>query len=505
MNEAIKNQLKLVKDTLKQAELYQHAANVLSYDQETICPPKGMEEQGEVGAFLGNEAYKLIKDPAFTEAAEALFHQLDELSDPLDREMVIQLHRDYAKIKNITPELNYEASLIGNKAYVDWLEAKQKADFSLFAPSLKAVRDMNAKQIRLRDVHSEDIYDDMLDDFERGITQSDIDAWFGAYKERILPLLRKIQASPKKIRTDFLTRPVTDEQQRQMARYLLEVMDYDFSRGAFTTTEHPFTSGIGRNDIRITTHYTPDFFASNIFTIVHEGGHALFEQLQPEHNYDYYLTGGKTMGMHESVSRFYENVIGRSPEFIHLIFPKAREIFKEQLADVSEQEFYEAMNTVTPSLVRTEADEFTYTFHIIIRYEMEKEIMNERVSIEDLPALWNAKYQEYLGVTPENDTEGILQDVHWTFALGYFPTYALGNMYNAMYYQRMQEDFDVQAAVLAGDFKKINTWMKDHVFARADILSPKEWIREICGREPGPDAFLDYLEEKYSRIYELKD
>ena len=169
MNEAIKNQLKLVKDTLKQAELYQHAANVLSYDQETICPPKGMEEQGEVGAFLGNEAYKLIKDPAFTEAAEALFHQLDELSDPLDREMVIQLHRDYAKIKNITPELNYEASLIGNKAYVDWLEAKQKADFSLFAPSLKAVRDMNAKQIRLRDVHSEDIYDDMLDDFRSGI------------------------------------------------------------------------------------------------------------------------------------------------------------------------------------------------------------------------------------------------------------------------------------------------------------------------------------------------
>lgn len=502
MEEQLKKSLELVKETLRKAEVYYHAANIISYDQETICPPKAMEEQGEVGAFLGNEAFKLTKDEAFIEAAETLYNQKEAL-EPLDAEMVTHLHRDYVKTKNITPDMNYEASLIGNKAYVDWLEAKQKADFSIFAPSLLAVRDVNAKFIRLRDQHSKDIYDDMLDDFERGVTQSDIDSWFGAYKERILPLLKKIQQSPKKIRTDFLSRTVTDEQQRQMAQYLLEIMDYDFSRGAFTTTEHPFTSGLGRNDIRITTHYSPNSFASNIYTIVHEGGHALFEQLQPEHNYDYFLTDEKTMGMHESVSRFYENVIGRSKEFIHLIFPKAKEIFAEQLSDVSEQEFYEAMNTVTPSLIRTDADEFTYTFHIIIRYEMEKEIMNNRVAIEDLPALWNKKYQEYLGIVPSNDTEGILQDVHWTFSLGYFPTYAIGNMYNAMYYRRMMENFDVPAAVLAGDFKKINSWMKDHVFAKADLMAPKDWIREICGREFTPNDFLDYLEKKYSEIYEL--
>ena len=170
---------------------------------------------------------------------------------------------------------------------------------------------------------------------------------------------------------------------------------------------------------------------------------------------------------------------------------------------MTEEEFYEAVNTVTPSLIRTDADEFTYTFHIIIRYEIEKEIMNSRVTIEELPALWNAKYQEYLGIVPGNDTEGVLQDVHWTFSFGYFPTYAIGNMYNAMYYKRMSEDFSVEEAILAGDFKKINTWMSEHVFAKADQLASKDWIREICGREFTPNDFLDYLEEKYSKIYEL--
>ena len=502
MDEQLKKSLTLVKETLAKAQIYWHATGVLSYDQETICPPKGMEEQGEVAAFLENEAYKLIKDEAFIQAAEDLYAHREEL-EPLDRILAEQQHRDYAKIKNITPEMNYEASLIGNKAYVDWLEAKQKADFSIFAPSLTAVRDMNIKHLRLRDEHSDDLYDDMLDDYERGVTQDDIDAWFGAYKERITPLLRRIMSSPKKIRTDFLYRPVTDEQQRQMARYLLEVMDYDFGRGAFTTTEHPFTNGMGPNDVRITTKYDPNFFAGNIYTVIHEGGHALFDMLQPRENWDYYITGGKTMGMHESVSRFYENRLGRSREFIHLIFPKTKEIFAEQLADVTEQEFFEAVNTVTPSLIRTDADEFTYTFHIIIRYEIEKEIMNSRVSIEDLPALWNKKHEEYLGIVPGNDAEGVLQDVHWTFSFGYFPTYAIGNMYNAMYYKRMSEDFSVEEALLAGDFKKINAWMSEHVFAKADQLAPKDWIREICGREFTPDDFLDYLEKKYSEIYEL--
>ena len=503
MNEALKKNLELVKSTLDKAGQYYHAAGVLSYDQETICPPKAMQEQGEIGAFLSNEGFKLTKDPAYIQACEAIYAERDSLDDPLDRELAIHLHRDYSKTKNITPELSYEADLVSNKAFVDWLNAKQQKDFSLFADSLKAQRDMNIRLMELRDEHSENLYDEMLQDYERGVTESDIDEWFGAFKERIIPLLKKIQQSPKKIRTDFLYRPVTDEQQRQMGQYLLEVMGYDFSRGCFTTTEHPFTSGLSKNDIRITTNYSPNLFISNIFTIVHEGGHALFEMLQPETNWDYHLTGGKTMGMHESSSRFYENRIGRSLSFVKLIYPRMKEIFPGVLEDVTEEEFYEAINLVTPSLVRVDADELTYTFHIIIRYEIEKEIMSGKVDIRELPALWNAKYREYLDIEPADDAEGILQDVHWTFGFGYFPTYAIGNMYNAMYYNRMKEDLDIDQAVAQGNFAAINSWMEQHVYARADRLAPKDWIRDICGRDFTPNDFLDYLEEKYTKLYEL--
>lgn len=288
-----------------------------------------------------------------------------------------------------------------------------------------------------------------------------------------------------------------------MAEYLLKTIGFDFNRGAFSTAEHPFTTGIAKDDVRLTTHYYPNAFASSLFSIIHEGGHALFEQLQPAENFDYFIEGNKTMGMHESVSRFYENRIGRSAEFIHLIYPKCVEIFPEVFKDVSEKEFYEAMNVVEPSLVRTEADEFTYTLHVIICYEIEKLMVAKKIKIDDLPKIWNDKYEEYLGVRPQSDSEGVLQDVHWTSGFGYFPAYAIGNMYNAMYLNEMQKEFDLKAAVLAGDFAKINGWMSDRVWARADRESPKDWIKNITGRIFTADDFLDYLDEKYSNLYEL--
>ena len=506
MTQTVKEALERVQATLAQAEKYEHAAAIAEFDMETICPPKGMEEQGEIAAMLSNEAFKLIKDEAFIRDAELLYEKRDELEE-LDRVMAELLHRDYLKVKNISPELNHEFTLIYNKAYVSWLEAKKASDFSRFAPSLKEVLGADLKAVGLREKTPENeglsAYDQLLDDYERGMTSEVLDKCFETCKARLLPLLKKIQASPKKIRTDFLERPVTDEQQAKMARYLLELMHYDFERGAFTTTEHPFTSGLGRNDVRVTTHYYPERFASSLYSIVHEGGHALFDMNQPMENHDHFITEGKTLGMHESVSRFYENRIGRSRAFIRLIYPKVCEIFPQVMEDVSEEELYEAMNLVTPSLIRTEADEFTYTFHIIIRYEIEKMLVGGEIGVDEVPAIWNAKYEEYLGVRPESDSEGALQDVHWSSGFGYFPTYAIGNMYNSMYFNRMRKEIDVEAAIEAGDFETLNGWMAEHVFKKADRLAPAEWIREITGRDFGPDDFLDYLEAKYSELYEL--
>ena len=330
-----------------------------------------------------------------------------------------------------------------------------------------------------------------------------LDEAFGACKERLIPLLEKIRKSPKKIRTDFLSRRVEDEQQAKMVKWLLTQMGFNFNRGAFTTSEHPFTAGMGRFDTRITTHYYPTRFLSSMYSTIHEGGHALFDQNQPQENHDHFIIGGKTLGMHESVSRFYENRIGRSEAFVHFVYPKVCEVFPQVMADVSEREFYEAVNAVSPSLIRTEADEFTYTFHIIIRYEIEKALFAGEITVEDIPALWNRKYQEYLGMCPSSDREGALQDVHWTSGFGYFPTYAIGNFYNAMYYNRLKEEVDVNAAIREGNFAPLNDWMIGHVFSKADRLSPKEWIKDITGREFTPVDFLDYLEAKYSELYGL--
>ena len=507
MTQETKAALERLQKTLQIMDKYGHATHVLNYDMETICPEKGMEAQGEVTAFLSNEAFKLKKSAEFEEDSEYLYAHIGEL-DPLDQVLVKHLHRAYLQEKNITPEKQMEFSLVYNKAFVDWSNARKNSDFSLFQDSLKAVDKAGKEQIALREPDPEEegmsVYDKMLNDYERGMTTEKLDATFERCKEVLIPLLKKIRESNRQIRRDFLSREVTDEQQKKMADYLLGVMGFDFTRGAYTTSEHPFTDGLARNDIRVTTHYYPTQFISSMYSIIHEGGHALFEQLQPGENYDHFIDGFKTLGMHESVSRFYENRIGRSRAFVHLIYPKVCEIFPQVMGDVSEEELYRALNIVELSLIRTEADEFTYPLHIIIRYEIEKEIVSGTLEIEKVLERWREKYREYLGVEPANDREGVLQDVHWSSGFGYFPTYSIGNMYNAMYYNCMKQDIRIDEAVEKGDFTTINTWMKDHVFAKADRLEPSEWIRDITGREFTPEDFLSYISEKYTELYDLK-
>lgn len=494
--------LEKVKGTLSQQETYWHAVSLINFDRETICPKDAMERQGETAAFLSNQAFRLEKDPEYIAAAELLYEKREELPE-FDRVLAESIHRDRRKTKNISPELDHEFSLVYQKSYMDWLNAKQAADFSLFAPSLAAVRKVQERQVALRENPLPDAYNELLGDYEAGMTRETLDVVFDRCKERLIPLLKKIQASPKKIRRDFLSREVTDDAQRKLAEKLLTVMGYNFDRGLLATTEHPFTDGLAQNDVRVTTHFYPTQFISSMYSVIHEGGHALFEQLQPAENFEHHIQYNKTSGMHESVSRFYENVLGRSEAFIHLVYPLVCECFPELMADVSERELYEGVNLVEPSLVRTEADEFTYTLHIIIRYEIEKMIMDGAVKTEDLPRIWNEKYQEYLGVTPADDREGILQDVHWSSGFGYFPTYALGNMYNAMYYNRMKQELPVEELVKEGRFDAINAWMTEHVFCTADRREPLVWIKEITWRTFTPDDFLDYLEEKYSKLYEL--
>ena len=493
--------LKKLYEKLKLIRYYEHAEGIMYFDFETCVPKKAMENEGDTMSFFSNQAFKIKKSKAFEQLVIDLYKEIDNL-DYLDQILVKDLYEDYQKAKNITPKMELAMSKIYNQAYIDWLEAKSQKNYKIFIPSFKKVIDISKKQIELRDNRLDDLYDNMLNDCEKGLLQKDLDVFFNDLKVGLIELISKIKKSKKKIRKDFLSRIVPIYKQEAFSKYLLELNGFDFDRGYMSTTEHPFTASLAKDDARVTTHYHEDMVLSNIYSIIHEGGHAIVMQNEPDEDYKHFINDHVSNGMHESVSRFFENVIGRSKAYVHLIYPKFIETFDE-FKDISEEELYEAINIVEPSLIRTEADEVTYGLHIVIRYEMEKKLVSGELKVEDASKEWNRLYKEYLGVQASNDAEGILQDVHWTGGFGYFPSYAIGNAYNAMYLKELRKEYNFEDLILKGDFKTINNWLKNHIFKEANHLNPKEWIKQITNKELSAKDFLEYLNNKYKDIYDL--
>ena len=498
----MQEKLKRLKEILTLLKKYEHALGIMYFDFETIVPNDAREEEAEILDFFSNEHFKISSSDEVKELTQYLYDNKDKIEDPLDVSLINKLYDKYQKIKNITPEFDLKMSNIFSRSYNTWLKAKEAKDYSLFKDVFKEVIDIEKEAVGYRENKLPNYYDNLLNDCEEGLLQEDLDPFFKELKEGLIDLITKIKNSKHVIRRDFLNRKVPIHKQELFSKYLLELNGYNFNKGVLSTTEHPFTSDIAKNDARVTTHYHEDMVLSNIYSIIHEGGHAILMQNEREEDYEHFVNDYVTNGMHESVSRFYENIIGRSKEYVHLIYPKFIEIFDE-FKDISEQELYEAINIVEPSLIRTEADEVTYGLHIIIRYEMEKMICNNQIQVEDIPTMWNKLYKEYLGVDVPNDAEGVLQDVHWTSGFGYFPSYAIGNCYNAMYLKRLEKELPFKELILKGDFKTINQWMKDNVFIHANVLTPKEWIKELTGESLSPKAFLEYLNNKYQEIYKL--
>lgn len=498
------NRLKQLFAILDEGSAYARAMGKVSFDMMCCAPPEGMEQAGADMALLGKHIHALTHSKKYQRLISSLHDDPGDLTAE-QRRTVELLYRQYAKTHNQSAKFSYERDLAASQAYGRWLEAKQKADFSLFRDSLASVVDFTKKAIDLRDAKPDTYYNACLDDNEPGGSEPQLDAFFGALKERILPLVGRIQTEGKHIREDFLSRPCPIPQQEAFSRFLMEMEGLRPTATVLMTTEHPFTTNFGPKDVRITTHYHENLFLSNIFSTLHEGGHAMFMQNEPESFHANHTDNGMTNGMHETISRFYENLIGRSRAFIHFVYPKLREISPSVMEGVSEQELYEAVNMVKPGLIRIEADELTYSLHIMVRYEMEKAIMNGDLAIDDVPAAWNAKYKEYLGLDVPDDSQGCLQDVHWSDGyMGYFPSYALGNAYGVQILRAMERDFDVFAAVERGDLAPVAAWLKEHVFSCASMLDPDDWIRAVTGEGLNVNYYLDYLEEKFTDIYQLK-
>lgn len=480
---------------------YDHALGVLYLDATTAAPSDTWEGRGRTMEIMSEITYNLTADPANGELLSFLESHGEEL-DPQTRREVEVLRKSYDQLHRIPQEEYVQYSVLLNDAQAIWAQAKNDNDFAAFAPYLEKIVAFNRKFAAYYNA-SIPAYDALLNEYEEGMTMATLDAFFAELRRTVVPLLQKVQMS-KPIRDDFLFRHYPVEQQRKFSDFLMDVMGLDRSHCAIAETEHPYTTNFSNKDVRITTHYHEDNLASSMFSVIHEGGHALYE-LGADDCYNFTaLSGGVSMGIHESQSRFYENLIGRSPAFIHAIFPKAKELFPEQLADVTEEEFYRAVNKAQASLIRTEADDLSYSLHIMVRYEIEKQLIDGSLEVKDVPAQWNRLYQEYLGIEVPSDREGCLQDSHWSGGLiGYFPSYALGSAYGAQMLAKMEEELgDIWADVGEGNLSKVTGWLREKIHRHASFKKPGALFEEVCGKFDAK-YYTDYLTKKYTELYKL--
>lgn len=480
---------------------YDHAISVITTDAATAAPSESWEGRGRTIQVMSRVAYDLETNPENGEWLSVLEAHREELT-PQQRRQTEVIRKNYDMTNKIPAEEYVAYNVLLNDAQSVWEKAKNQDDFAMFAPYLEKIVDFNRKFAGYYNPELKP-YDALLNEYEEGMTMETLDAFFAQLREAIVPLVAKIQAS-EQIDDSFLDQKFPVEVQKQFSQYLMDVLALDRRYCAIAESEHPFTQNFNNKDVRITTHYHEQNLTFSMFSVIHEGGHALYE-LGADDCYNYTaLAGGVSMGIHESQSRFYENIIGRSEAFIHVVFPKLKELFPEQLKDVDEAMFYRAVNKAQPSLIRTEADELTYANHVMVRYEVEKQLIAGTLAVQDVPAEWNRLYKEYLGVDVPSDAKGCLQDSHWSGgAIGYFPSYALGSAYGAQMLHRMQKDLgDIYADVAKGDLSKVTAWLREHIHRHASFKKPGELFEEVCGKFDAK-YYTDYLTEKYSRLYNL--
>lgn len=496
----LKNALAQLELLQKKLYAYQAADSALYLDSVTVAPRDTAEGRGVAMGILAGERQKLMTDPAVGEMLEYLLAHKEELTHEQHRQAE-ELWRSYNQMVRIPAEEYMDYTMLVNEANDLWHRAKETNNFELFRPSLERLVEYNRKFASYYD-DTKKPYDALLNEFERGTDMEYLDKFFAQIKETLVPLIHEI-GQTEQIDDSFLHQYYPIEAQRRFSDYLMEVLGLDRGHCTIGETEHPFTLEFNNKDVRITTNYKENNVAESMYSVIHEGGHAKYE-LGTRDDLQYTcLSGGVSMGIHESQSRFYENIIGRSEAFVKAIFPKMQEFFPEQLKDVTAEQMYRAVNKVEPSLIRTEADELTYCLHVMVRYEIEKQLIDGSLEVKNIPQVWNELYKEYLGIDVPDDTQGCLQDSHWSGgAFGYFPSYALGSAYGAQMLREMEKDIDVWGPVAQGDLSTMSGWLKEKIHQYGSLLEPADVLKNACGGFD-PSAYTEYLERKYRFLYRL--
>ena len=480
---------------------YSHAFAVIQYDGATTAPKETGANRAQSMSIISGEMYNLTTGKDTVELLEYLDANKEQLSESENR-MVFLMLKDIRQKQKIPAEQYVQLQKLIVEADDVWHKAKEADDFQMFLPYLEGIFDFY-KRIASWCAPEKDPYDYWLNEFEDGLNKEKCDEFFATMRSRIVPLLKKISEKPD-IDVSCVKGSFPQAQQEQFSSYIMDVMGLDKNHCGISTTEHPFTTTLGsHHDVRITTNYHLDDFSNSLYSVVHEGGHALYEMNVADEFAYTVLDGGVSMGIHESQSRFYENYIGRSRKFIEYIFPKAKEIFP-QLEGYTAEDMYKAVNRAQPGLIRIEADELTYCLHIMVRYELEKRVMAGEIEVKDLPQEWNKMYKEYLGVDVPSNRRGVLQDSHWSGgSIGYFPSYALGSAYGAQFMKKMKETVDVEKCLAEGNLKPINDWNREHIWQYGQLYAPGVLLEKVLGEKFDPTVFADYLEEKFSDLYGL--
>ncbi len=471
---------------------YSQAESVLLCDGETAAPRGAAEARGEVAAFLSQKRYELLVNDETRRMLDDLWAKKETLNGDVARQVEI-LREDLDELTRI-PKDEYAAyGRLVNNASAAWLQAKATNDYAHFEPYLQQIIETVRRFAAYRrpDLPA---YDSQLDSYEKGMSTATLDPFFAMLRGELVPMLDMAKQLPPQ--PAFVSAQCPVSAQRVFSDWLMDVIGLDKDRCTIAETEHPFTCGMNRWDVRITTHYYENAVLSSLYSVVHEGGHALYELgVAPEYQYTV-LGGVSSMSLHESQSRFYENLIGHNAGFLRFIAPKMRELFPDMMRGVTDRDLFRAANHVQPSLIRTEADQVTYPLHIMVRYELEKQLIGGTLSTKDLPEAWNALYREYLGVTVPDDAQGVLQDTHWSGGMiGYFPTYALGSAYASQMLHAMQRDLGTDALIAKGDIAPITAWLGDRIHRHGNRYQPAELLKMATGEDFNPAYYVNHLQQ----------
>lgn len=487
-----------LQNQLEKAMALQTAMVLFEWDNETAAPKEAAERTAAVIGSLSSQYLDIMTGEKLKTALEECSGQMSEMTE-VEQAIVRETEEEVEKLERIPADEYRSFAELTARATGIWADAREKKDFSLFAPVLKEIVDYQKRFASYQAKEGQKLYDVMLDNYEKDFGMKELDEFFRVVKEGIVPLLKESAKRSEQIDDSFLSAGYTEEQQEKAARFLAEYVGFDFDRGILAVSAHPFTTNLHNKDVRITTHYL-DRIDSSIYSVIHESGHAVYELGIRDDLTQTPAGQGASMGMHESQSRFFENIMGRNRNFWVPIYGNMQEILGSPLKEVSLDDFLAAVNKTIPGLIRTEADELSYCLHVLVRYEIEKLMIEENAEIDSLPELWNDKYEEYLGIRPKNDGEGILQDIHWSQgSFGYFPSYALGNAFGAQLYHKMKQEMDFDGLLREGRADAIREYLREHIHQYGKLKTSRQLLKDATGEDFNPAYYVEYLTERYGK------